>query len=101
MPATLVVTATPHGPVFEAAPGSFESFVVERYILFSRAGGRLYRGRVYHAPYKLQQASVSSPRESLIESAGISHGEEAPHALYSRQVEVDIFGLELVSHRNS
>jgi len=48
------------GPVFEAEPGSFNFFLVERYRLFAYdwKRGRLFSGRVHHEPYPLQSATV-------------------------------------------
>lgn len=48
-----------------AEPGSFEFFLLERYLLFSaRPNGDHYTGRVYHAPYSF--AALPEPEHSLL-----------------------------------
>lgn len=94
LPAEANVIARPHGSAAPAAAGTLEHFLVERYLLYSRSGGQLWRGRVVHQPYVLQKAEVRECRENLIAATGISRPDTAPHAVYARRVEVDIFGLE-------
>lgn len=48
----------PTGPVFEAAPGSLEEFLVERFCLYVEAGGKLLRGEIHHRPWALQKAEA-------------------------------------------
>jgi uncharacterized protein YqjF (DUF2071 family) len=43
-----------------APTGSLEFHLAERYSFFSERGGRLVRGQVHHAPYKLSQASATA-----------------------------------------
>ena len=81
----------------EAAPapvGSLEHFLVERYVLYSRRGKALFRGRVHHAPYQVQAAKVEHLRESCLSAAGLTRLQNAPHALYARRVAVEVFDLE-------
>ena len=55
-----------------AAPGSLEQFLVERYLLYSRAAGPLlWRGRVRHEPWLLYDARLESSREDLSTAAGL------------------------------
>jgi uncharacterized protein YqjF (DUF2071 family) len=96
VPATLNVKARPYGAIFQSTVGSLEHFLVERYILYSQAKGRLFRGRVHHQPYQVRWAEVISCEENLIAAAGLSNPGTKPHALYSRGVNVDIFALESV-----
>lgn len=85
-------------PISLAAPiGSLEHFLVERYVLYSESNGRLFRGRVHHKPYQLNAARVSHLEENLVASAGVSRPDDAPHACYSRGVQVEIFPLERVN----
>ena len=46
------------GPAAVAADGSLEQFLVERYSLFAVRRGRLVRGDVAHAPWRLAPAEV-------------------------------------------
>lgn len=73
-------------------PGSFEFWLVERYLLYAVRGGRLYSGLVNHAPYQLQSARVLRCEQSLLESNGLP---SLPweHVCFSPGVDVDIFPL--------
>ncbi len=85
-----------YGVPAAALPGTLEHFLVERYLLYSRAGRTLYRGRVRHEPYRLQTAEVLSLEENLVAAAGIARPDAPPLAHYARGVRVEIFGLEKV-----
>jgi uncharacterized protein YqjF (DUF2071 family) len=95
-PASLDVRYAPRGPVSPAAPGSLEYFLAERYVLYKASRGRLYRGRIHHAPWPLQEADVPRLRETLLAAAGIDRPDEPPLAHYGREVNVEIFRLERV-----
>jgi uncharacterized protein YqjF (DUF2071 family) len=76
-------------------PGSLDFFLVERYLLFAAdPKGRLYSGRVHHAPYR-----VSAPQvlEFSVEPARLAgfRLDGAPASLLSAlPVDVSIFPLE-------
>ena len=48
------------GEAFQAAPASLESFLVERYCLYTQRAGSLWRIDVHHAPWLLRQAAAGS-----------------------------------------
>ncbi len=73
-------------------PGSLEFFLVERYLLYAFRGGRLWTGRVHHAPYSLCTAKPLKIKESLVAAAGISP-QEFIHAVFAPGVDVEIFPL--------
>lgn len=76
-----------------AAAGSLEYFLVERYLLYAKRKGRLYRGQVHHTPYSLQKAKLTRLEEDLIEAAGIPGSFCPDIALYAEEVNVDIYPL--------
>lgn len=82
------------GEAAPAAEGSLEQSLVERYVLYSKRGGQFYSGRVHHEPYQIQQARLEHLRESCVEAAGFNRPATAPHIVYSRGVEVEVWGLE-------
>ncbi|MFG0333405.1 MAG: YqjF family protein [Maioricimonas sp. JB049] len=86
----------PVGPVRLAEPGTLEFFLVERYVLFAHLGdGRLASGQVHHVPYPIQDAKVVEWDSQIIDLAGLPKPERPPdHALVSRGVDVEVFGLE-------
>jgi len=77
-----------------AAPDSLAEFLVERYVLYSRRGGQLFRGRVFHEPYRLQSARILALRETNLRAAGFSRPAAEPHVLFSRGVDVEVWDLE-------
>ncbi|MBW3636831.1 MAG: DUF2071 domain-containing protein [Armatimonadetes bacterium] len=77
-----------------AQNGSLEQFLVERYVLYSRKNGQLFRGRVHHAPYEIQRVELHSLRETCVAAAGFERPNQAPHAIYSRGVDVEVWKLE-------
>lgn len=79
------------GEVRAAEAGTLDFFLVERYLLYAERGGRLWRGRVWHAPYELSGVSVVRCEENYV-----GQGDWA-HAAFSRGVDVEVFGLELVA----
>lgn len=78
----------PTSPVFEAAPNTLESFLVERYCLYAQAAnGALYRGDVHHVPWPLQQAEGEVEASELVTAHGLSlNGPPLLH--FSRGVDV-------------
>ena len=86
------------GEVWHATPGSFEFFLLERYILFASSGqNRLSSGQVYHTPYPIQRAKVEAWDAELIHLAGFDTAGRPPdHALCSTGVTVDVFPLKKI-----
>jgi len=89
-------TYRPVGEVFEPAPGSLEEFLVERYCLYTtRPDGRLMRGEVHHAPWPLQRAEAEIDCRELLASHGLKTGDEMPHLLFTRGVQVVLWSLQV------
>lgn len=88
---------TPTGMPARARPGTLEHFLAERYILYARSRtGRLLQGRVHHAPYPLQTATLHALAETLVAAAGVALPhliERPPLVHYAREVNVEVFGL--------
>lgn len=74
-------------------PGSLQHFLVERYVLFAAKAGRLQLGRVHHRPYPLHEVTLEHWEEDVIAAQGIERGDEAPMALFSHGVDVDVYAL--------
>jgi hypothetical protein len=92
-PAACHVDYEPVGAPAAAGPGTLAHFLVERYVLYTLARGRLHEGRVHHPPYELQAARVSGLRESLRAAAGLPPRETEPLAHYVSAVDVELFAL--------
>ena len=81
----------------ESPPESLESFLVERYRLYSRAPNALRRGAVFHQPYPLCRAKVTAWDERLLTLNGFSPTGRPPDLIImSRGVDVTVFPLEAV-----
>jgi uncharacterized protein len=98
LPANAHVRYQPvEGPVTAASPGTFEHFLVERYILYSEdENRRLHRARVHHQPYPIQKARIHALDESLVWAAGLRRPENFVSALYASEVNVKVYPLETV-----
>jgi uncharacterized protein YqjF (DUF2071 family) len=94
-PAAFHARYLPIGPVAEAAPGSLEFFLAERYLLYSSSGGALRTARVHHAPYPLQPGAAGDVAQTLTYVAGLPLSAcqgSPPLVHYAREVDVRIFG---------
>jgi uncharacterized protein YqjF (DUF2071 family) len=92
----------PRGPVGQAAPGTFEFFLVERYLLFAWNARReeLVSGQVHHTPYPIQQAAVEQWDDGPFEWNGLARpGQPPEHALYTEGVDVRVYGTRPVDWR--
>ena len=77
---------------YEAAPGSLEHWLTERYCLYTQTPtGRLLRAEVHHHPWPLQRAVAAIERNDLLRPHGLSV--EGPPALlhFSRALDVVVW----------
>jgi uncharacterized protein len=77
-------------------PGSLEFFLTERYCLYTSHKQKLYRCRIFHEPWPLQKASLSSFDSTMIESHGLPTPKGDPLLHYAEEISVDIWPLEEV-----
>jgi uncharacterized protein YqjF (DUF2071 family) len=77
-------------------PGSLEFFLTERYCLYSAHKQKLYRCRIFHEPWPLRQAELSTLDSTMIESHGLPTPKDEPLLHYAEEVNVDIWPLEEV-----
>ena len=81
----------------EAAPESFEFFVLERYYLFAIRGGSLVRAQVAHAPYRFREAEVEEFSTIPAHLEGFREIAGAPmHACVSDGFDVDAYATEKI-----
>jgi uncharacterized protein YqjF (DUF2071 family) len=95
-PANFVASWQIGEPLRHSQPGSIEFFLTERYCLYSEKQTKIYRSRIYHQPWPLQVATLSSFNSSMLEAAGLPTPESEPLLHYAEEVNVDIWGLEEV-----
>lgn len=82
-------------PLPLAQPGSIEFFLTERYCLYAYHRG-VYRSRIFHEPWPLRSASVSSFQSTMIQSLGIEQPASEPLLHYAESISVDIWPLKFV-----
>lgn len=88
---------TPGTPAAPVTPGTLEFFLVERYLLFSAdAAGRLFAGRVHHAPYRVATPTVAELSVEPARLAGFHLGGAPVSVLSALPVDVSIFPLRPV-----
>ena len=81
-------------PASLAQPGSLEFFLVERYLLFAaNPAGRLFAGRVHHAPYQIATPVVAELSTTPARQAGFDLAGDPVSLLAARPVDVSIFQL--------
>lgn len=79
-----------------AQPGSKEFFLTERYVLYSAKDGDLYRARVHHQPWPLQEATLIDYSTDIVEAGGIAQPPGPPIVHYAEEVNVDVWMIESV-----
>ena len=93
---------TPGEKSAPVAPGSLDFFLVERYLLFAAdSEGQLYSGRVHHAPYRVNQPSVSQFSVEPARLAGFRLTGEPVSVLAALPVDVAIFPLMSATRSSS
>lgn len=76
-----------------SAPGTFEYFLLERYLLFSLRRGVVHEGQVHHVPYPAQEVELTSLEDGLVAAAGLPAPARPPDAVhYASGVDVEVFG---------
>jgi uncharacterized protein len=86
--AELDVRYQPLGLPFLASVGTLESFLTDRYRLFTAREGLARCAEIHHGPWPLQRARADFGTNTMARAAGIELAPMAPHLLYAREIEV-------------
>jgi uncharacterized protein YqjF (DUF2071 family) len=89
--AALAVDYGPAGESFQAAPGTLEHFLTERYCLYAEHGGRIRRAEIHHPPWPLQSATAEIAENTLAAPLGIELAPAPPLLHYARRQDVLIW----------
>ena len=73
----------PIGPVFQAAPGSLDAWLTNRFRLYTGRGGQLWRAEIRHAPWPLQPAAAVIAENTMAASHGLTLPARRPVLHYS------------------
>jgi uncharacterized protein YqjF (DUF2071 family) len=93
-PAELQATWTIGEPLAESEPESLQFFLTERYCLYAAHHNHLHRARIFHEPWCLQSATLSSLDSTMIEATGLPKPKGEPLLHYSEEIAVGIWALE-------
>lgn len=97
LPAEFHATWTIGADTAKAEPGSLDYFLVERYYLYTSDEDKIYRCRIFHQPWPLQQANLSTYGSSMLEADGLPTPVGEPLIHCGGPVEVEVWPLEKVS----
>jgi uncharacterized protein YqjF (DUF2071 family) len=87
--AALAGTYEPLSHAFEAAPGSLEHFLTERYCLYHLDHrGRPYRLDIHHLPWALQPARADLEINTMAQAAGIPLPPSAPLLHFAKRQDM-------------
>jgi uncharacterized protein YqjF (DUF2071 family) len=86
--AELDVRYQPLGPPFLTSGGTLESFLTDRYRLFTARDGVASCAEIHHGPWPLQRARAEFGTNTMARAAGIELDPMAPHLLYAREISV-------------
>ena len=96
-PAEFEATWTVGEELPEAAPGTLEFFLVERYCLYTVGDEeKLYRARIHHRPWPLREAGLGNYRSNMVEAAGLGAPAGEPLVHHGGPVDVEVWPLEEV-----
>jgi uncharacterized protein YqjF (DUF2071 family) len=85
-PAAIELTYAPSGPVYTAAPGSFEQFATERYCLYVLDDdSRVLRADIHHPPWQLRPAEAEIASNRMGEEVGLELSSDPVLHLAPRQ----------------
>ncbi|HKG48458.1 MAG TPA: DUF2071 domain-containing protein, partial [Pyrinomonadaceae bacterium] len=68
----------------------------ERYVLYSEHEGTLYRARIFHEPWQLYKAELTTFGSTMLEASSLPQPKTQPILHYAEEVSVDIWMLETV-----
>ena len=79
----------PTGEVFDSRPGTLESFLTDRYCLYSADGaGNVRRGDIHHMMWPLQGAQAEVERLEMTAQIGVELPPTEPLLHFSRRLDV-------------
>jgi uncharacterized protein YqjF (DUF2071 family) len=73
---------------------SIESFLTERYCLYTVDQGRVVRAYIHHLPWQLQDAKAEFDINTMASAAGIELPETKPLLHFSRNLDVLVWWPE-------
>ena len=96
----LVAHYRPTSVVYQAAPGTLEHWLTERYCLYAASPrGALYRTEVHHHPWPLQRAAADFDANTLSAAGGLPVSGPPAHLHFARRIDVVVWSPERLEER--
>lgn len=90
--AELALRYRPLGEERETEPGSLAHWLTERYCLYAAGGrGRMLRGEIHHAPWRLRSADAEFERNTMAAALGMALPETPPILYFAQRQDVVIW----------
>lgn len=86
----------PTSDVYLSQPGNLDHWLTERYCLYAAGKGRLYRGEIHHAPWKLRRAEADITENTVTQAHGIRLPDVLPLLHYVERINVLVWPLKRV-----
>lgn len=91
--ARFAATYRPLGRVFEAAPGTLEHFLTERYCLYHvHRSQEPYQLEIHHPPWPLQTAEAEFAVNTMVAAAGLAPASTAPLLHFAKRQDTVAWG---------
>jgi len=85
-------------PPADAAPGSLEHWLAERYCLYARTSpGALFRIDLHHAPWPLQRGEAVVHENDLLRERGVALADEPAALHFARRLDVLLWSPERIA----
>jgi uncharacterized protein YqjF (DUF2071 family) len=81
-------------------PGTLDSFLPDRYLLYAACGGRLIQARIHHRPWPLRDVALMSLDSTMLEAEELSPS-GAPLQLHAQATPFDVEIWPPAAVRNS
>lgn len=95
-PARFEASYQPTSPVYEAAPGTLEHWLTERYCLFAQSkNGQLTRTEVHHPPWPLQRAKAEITLNEMLGEYSLTPELRPDQLHFSRRLDVVVWSPEI------
>ena len=73
-------------------PGTLAHWLTERYCLYAaRTSGKIYRGEIHHAPWRLRSAEAEMERNTMAEALGVELPAVEPVLYFAQRQEVVVW----------
>lgn len=95
-PAEFSASYRPIGPVKYAQPHSIESWLTDRYCLYTSVGTQAYRADIHHMHWPLQRAELETTIDTMALSHGIHLPATQPLLYYSQRLDVLVWPIQRI-----